>query len=462
MDTRADIKKPIKLLKTPKVNVVPDAQKTSSEKRSGAEVSGAGMDKQVKANVPYWKKWLPWGFAIAVVAALVWLLTFTDSRALNVNQARITIATVETGIFEDFIPLRGRVTPAKTVFLDAIEGGRVDAIFAEDGAVLTQGDLIVRLSNTSLQLDVTRNEALVAEQLNNMRSIELQLEQNRLQHKRNLLDINYQIKLLTRRLAHEQGLLASNAIAQNTVDDTRDTLDWYKGSLAVTLESQATDNRMQQQQLVFLSTTSQQLEQNLEISRQNLENMNVRAPVTGKLSGFDVEVGQSIGRGGRLGQIDTPNDYKVTAFVDEFYLTRVDLEQQAQFTLNGIEYPLSIKKIYPQVNNGQFEVDFHFEKDAHSEVQQPDNIRRGQTLQLKLTLGDASEARLLPNAAFYQNTGGNWIFVVNEDGTEAIRRDIKIGRRNNNVIEVLEGLAPGEQVIVSSYGEYEQVERLKL
>ncbi|TPH12274.1 efflux RND transporter periplasmic adaptor subunit [Litorilituus lipolyticus] len=411
------------------------------------------MDRKVQPKKLSKMKWL----VVAVALILLgWLaVQFTgklSGKSLAVNSNRIVVSSVTRGTFEDFIPVRGRISPAKTVYLDAIEGGRVERILVEDGVELKAGDLIVELSNASLQLNVLGNEARVAEQLNNMRSIELSLEQNRLRHKSNIIDIEYQIKLLTRQLQREQELVASGAVIQSKLDDTKDTLQWYKNRLAVTLESQASDTRMQQSQLVFLKETSERLESNLAISRQNLENMNVRAPVDGKLSGFNVEVGQSIGRGERLGQIDTPNDYKVTAFIDEFYLGRVDIGQRAMYQ----DYPLTISKIYPQVQNGQFEVDFTFVSE------QPSGIRRGQTIQTKLTLGDASKATLIPNGAFYQDTGGNWIFVVNDSGEEAVRRPVRLGRRNNQFIEVLDGLEAGERVVTSPYNSYQDMQRLKL
>ncbi len=418
-----------------------------------AAVSGAGMDRKVVRSNKKPAKWLIVAIVIIVAAILGYqYLSAPGGKALVVDNQRIVISEVVTGTFEDFIPVRGRVTPAKTVFLDAIEGGRVERILVEDGTELNAGDLIVELSNASLQLNVLGNEARVAEQLNNMRSIELSLEQNRLQHKSNIVDINYQIKMLTRQLAREQALVATGAINQSKYDDTQDTLNWYKSRLAITLESQASDTKMQEAQLAFLKTTAQRLESNLAISRQNLENMNVKAPVNGKLSGFNVEIGQSIGRGERLGQIDTPNDFKITAFIDEFYLGRVDIGQQAIFD----NYQLAIAKIYPQVQNGQFEVDFKFVGE------QPVDIRRGQTVQIKLTLGDATKATLIPNGAFYQDTGGNWIFVVAQDGSEALRRTIRLGRRNSRFIEVLDGLEPGEQVVTSPYTSYQEMQRLKL
>lgn len=422
-----------------------------------AAVSGAGMDRKVPTSRNPIKTWSIITIAASLMVFMIYgFLSQPSGKALKVDSERIVISPVTSGIFEDFIPVRGRVTPAKTVFLDAIEGGRVERILVEDGTQLKAGDLIVELSNASLQLNVLGNEARVAEQLNNMRSIELNLEQNRLQHKRNLVDINYQIKMLSRQLERERELVSKGAVVQSKYDDTSDTLEWYKSRLTLTLESQASDTKMQEEQLAFLKETGQRLESNLAISRQNLDNMNVRAPVNGKLSGFNVEIGQSIGRGERLGQIDTPNDYKITAFIDEFYLGRVDIGQQAHYQSANEKYQLTISKIYPQVQNGQFEVDFKFVN------QQPSGIRRGQTVQTKLTLGDATEAVLIPNGAFYQDTGGNWIFVVTNDGGEAVKRPIRLGRRNSRFIEVIEGLELGEQVVTSPYASYQDMERLKL
>lgn len=415
-------------------------------------VSGAGMDRKVDTRINPVKKWLTITLLVLVVAFAVYMiLGKTTGKVLSVDNTRIVMSTVTSGIFEDFIPIRGRVTPAKTVYLDAIEGGRVERILVEDGTSLTAGDLIVELSNASLQLSVLGNEARVAEQLNNMRSIELSLEQNRLQHKSNIVDISYQIKMLSRQLTREKSLIATGAIIKSKYDDTFDTLQWYENRLALTKESQQSDALMQGEQLTFLKETSTRLESNLAISRQNLENMNVKAPVAGKLSGFNVEVGQSIARGERLGQIDTPNDYKLTAFIDEFYLGRVDIGQQAKYE----DYTLVISKVYPQVQNGQFEVDFKFVSN------QPEGIRRGQTIQIKLTLGDASNAVLIPNGAFFQDTGGKWIFVVSQDGSQAIKRNVRLGRRNNHFIEVIEGLALGEQVVTSPYSSYQEMQRLK-
>ncbi|MDO6719901.1 efflux RND transporter periplasmic adaptor subunit [Psychrosphaera sp. 1_MG-2023] len=428
-------------------------QSAPSAQKASDKISGAGMDRKIVKPSTSLKK-VKWASIIVVFIALIayFQSTSNSGKAMKVDSQRIAISAVTSGIFEDFIPIRARVIPAKTVYLDAIEGGRVERILVEDGVTLNAGDLIVELSNASLQLSVLGNEARVAEQLNNMRSIELSLEQNRLQHKRNLVDINYQIKLLTRQVSREDELMKTGAVSKSTYADTADTLEWYKARLALTLESQASDKKLQESQLVFLKDTAMRLESNLAISRQNLANMNVRAPVNGKLSGFDFEVGQSIDKGERLGQIDTPDDFKLTALIDEFYLSRVDINQHATFE----NYQLTVSKIYPQVTNGQFEVDLQFVD------QQPDGIRRGQTVQTKLTLGDSSEALLIPNGAFYQDTGGNWIFVVTADSNEAVRRPVRLGRRNSRFIEVLDGLEVGERVVTSPYTSYQDMQRLKL
>jgi len=424
--------------------------------RSGISISGQGMDRVVAKKVSRRRLALYALGALIVLLFAWWLVgTLLGGRSLSVNAQRILVSPVTVGTFEDFIPLRGRLVPRSTVYLDAIEGGRVERLLVEDGTLVQAGDPIVLLSNTNLQLEVLGREAAVTEQLNNMRTIELQLEQNRLSHKRNLVEIDYQIIRLNRNIARQLELAAKNLISQSTVDELQDELDYYRNRREVTVESQASDARLQEQQLRQLREAGEQLQAGLGFARKNLEDLNVRAPVSGKLSGFNVEVGQSIVPGGRLGQIDDPDGYKLNVQIDEFYLGRVDLQQVALAEHGSDKYKLNVAKVYPQVNNGQFEVDMVFEDE-------PGGLRRGQTLQLKLTLGDNSKARLIPNGSFYQETGGNWLFVVSPDGTEAVRRSVRLGRRNTEFIEVLDGLEPGEMVITSPYTGYAGMDRLTL
>jgi len=423
---------------------------------SGISISGEAMDRVVAKRTPPGRIV---GYVLAGVAALIflwWLVgALLGGRSLSINAQRVTASTVTTGTFEDFIPLRGRLVPRSTVYLDAIEGGRVDAVLVEDGTMVTAGQSIAVLSNTGLQLEVLGREAAVTEQLNNMRTIELQLEQNRLSHKRNLVEIDYQVIRLNRSIARQQDLASRDLVAQSTVDELQDELTYYRNRLEVTLESQASDARLQEQQLKQLRDANDQLLTGLTFARKNLGDLNMRAPLDGKLSGFNIEIGQSIERGGRIGQIDDPDHYKLNVQIDEYYLGRIDLKQLGVASHNGRDFHVEIAKIYPQVTNGQFEVDMIF-------AEEPLGVRRGQTLQLKLTLGDNSDAILIPNGTFYQETGGNWIFVVSPDGSEAIRRTVRLGRRNVDFIEVLEGLDPGEQVITSAYSSYVGMDRLTL
>lgn len=419
-------------------------------------MSGQGMDRKVAKKTPIGRNVAYAAAGLLIMAFAWWLIDMLMSgRSLSINSQRITVSAVTVGTFEDFIPLRGRLVPRSTVYLDAIEGGRVDEILVEDGAVVEAGDLVAVLSNTNLQLEVLGREAAVTEQLNNMRTIELQLEQNRLSHKRNLVEIDYQITRLSRAIGRQTELVSKDLVSQSTLDELQDELSYFRNRREITLESQATDTRMQEQQLKQLREAGNQLQAGLGFARKNLEDLNVRAPLPGKLSGFNIEVGQSIVRGGRLGQIDDPDGYKLNVKIDEYYLGRVDLQQVAVAEHNDRDIDLRISKIYPQVNEGQFEVDMIL-------ADEPAGLRRGQTLQVRLTLGDNSDAILIPNGSFYQETGGNWIFVVSPDGREAVKRNVRLGRRNTEFIEVLDGLEPGEKVITSPYTSYTDMDRLTL
>ena len=419
-------------------------------------MSGQGMDRKVAKKTPIGRNVAYAAAGLLIMVFAWWLIDMLMSgRSLSINSQRITVSAVTVGTFEDFIPLRGRLVPRSTVYLDAIEGGRVDEIFVEDGVIVEAGDLIAVLSNTNLQLEVLGREAAVTEQLNNMRTIELQLEQNRLSHKRNLVEIDYQITRLSRAIGRQTELVSKDLVSQSTLDELQDELSYFRNRREITLESQATDARMQEQQLKQLREAGDQLQAGLGFARKNLEDLNVRAPLPGKLSGFNIEVGQSIVRGGRLGQIDDPDGYKLNVKIDEFYLGRVDLQQVAVAEHNGRDIDLRISKIYPQVNEGQFEVDMIL-------ADEPAGLRRGQTLQVRLTLGDNSDAILVPNGSFYQETGGNWIFVVSPDGREAVKRNVRLGRRNTDFIEVLDGLQRGEKVITSPYTSYTDMDRLTL
>lgn len=394
--------------------------------------------------------------AVSALTAL-WLWAAPKAgRALNVKGENLHIAKVTQGVFEDFTPLRGQVMPLRTLYLDSIEGGRIEKIHLEDGAQLSLGQAIVDISNTHLQLDSISQEAQVSEQINNMQTQELNLVRNELEHKRNLNELEYQIKTLQRKRQRIKPLSANGNIAISEVDAVQDELDYLHHKQMLIVEARAADKALQQAQMKQLADSVNILKSNLQFARENLEALKVKSPIAGRLTAFNVEVGQSLKPGERFGQIDDPLHFKLMSQVDEFYMSRVAIGQSAEMIFEEKTYLLEIKKIYPQVKDGQFRVDFVFRKD------QPEHLSRGQSMQMRLQLGEDIPARLIPNGSFYQETGGHWIFVLSADQQTAVRRSVRLGRRNNNFIEVLEGLDIGEQVVVSPYTSYLTMDRLNV
>jgi HlyD family secretion protein len=417
--------------------------------------SGQGMDRALPRR--RWPRRASLGAALVVAggaAALVALWPGSD-RTLAVEGDRVVIARVVRGRFDDFIQIRARATPARTIFLETPQGGQVEAIHVEDGAMVQAGQLLVELSNASLQLDVISREAQITEQLNNLRGLELAHEQNRLTHRRDVVEVGYHVARLTRQLARSERLASDGVVPAAEQEDMREELAYYRRRQKVQLESFETADRLQRAQLVQLRTSATQLEKNLQFARSNLDSLNVKAPAAGQLSAFLLEVGQSLKPGDRMAQIDDPVRYKLTAEIDEFYLNRVDLGQRADYEQNGRRHRLKVARIRPQVQNGRFEADLVFAGD-------PPDMRRGQTAQLRLQLGQPGEAVLVPNSAFYADTGGSWVFVVSSDRKHAVRRKTRLGRRNPQVIEVLDGLSPGEEIVTSSYTNYLETDRLEL
>jgi len=417
---------------------------------------GASMDRKIERKS---RKTLYVAGAVAAAAALALIVWQSrgSSSSYTLDGERVRTAVVETGVFEDYIPLRATVEPERSVFLDAIEGGRVERVLVDDGAFVTEGQPIIELSNTALQLDVIAREAEVSEQLNNLRNTQLAIEQNRLSLKSDLIEIDYQITRLGRLVERYQELEGNKFVSRNEYEDATDELEYWKNRRVVTRESQAQDERIRLAQIEQLEASVEQLEKNLSLARANLENLLVRAPRAGQLTSLNAEIGESKSRGERLGQIDDVDRFKATALVNEFYLNRVRVGQRASLDLEGEDFELEISKVYPNVQASQFEIDLRFLSAA------PTRIRRGQTLQMQLVLGDAvSDTVLLANGAFYNDTGGAWVFVLNADKTVAQRREVQLGRRNASSIEVISGLVDGDEVIVSSYGSFITVDQLRI
>lgn len=426
-----------------------------NQKREAAE-SGDGMDRVVASRGLSPRIKIAIGIALLIaLAAAAWFLA-PARNSQSVETGRLTISTVERGQFEDFLPLRGRVTPSLTVFLDAVEGGRVERILVEDGAVVQEGQPLAILSNSDLQLNVLARQTEVTQQLNSMRSQELALSQTRLANERALIEAELIADTSRRQYEVQRPLAERGFIAGRTIADSRDAHEAALRRAAILRRQRSSDERLQSQQLAQLRASTSGLNTSLELARASLDALNLRAPVSGQLTSFSIQVGQSLQRGERLGQIDSAGRNKLNAQVDEFYLGRVAEGQTAVADVGGRQYRMRVAKIYPQVQNGAFAIDLAFTE------AEPAELQRGQTVQLRLTLGDTSPALLLPSGAFYNETGGNWVFVVAPDGQTAVRRQVRLGRRNANFIEVLDGLDPGERVITSPYTGFAERDRLDL
>ncbi len=413
------------------------------------------MDKVISKK----RTFKAWWLAVPVIAIAYFLISNTANSSgsrYNLEMEKIKVSTVTGGEFTDMIPLRGNVTPSKSVYLDAIEGGRVEQRFVEEGAMVKKGDKILALSNTGLQLDVISREAQISEQLNNLHNTRLAIDQNRLNLKRNLLELDFEIKQSERKLAQHKKLVANSLVSQNELKAVIDRTQYLKARRTLVIEQQEQDELVRTAQIAQLEDSVAQLNKNLNFARKNLENLVIKAPIDGQLTAFNAELGESKSRGSRLGQVDIVDEYKVSALIDEFYLGRVFAGQTAKITHQGQDYTLTLAKVYAEVSNGRFEVDLTF-NDAL-----PERIRRGQTLQMELLLADAKPAKLIPNGGFFQDTAGKWVFVIEPGSDVAVRKQVRLGQRNNKFIEVLEGLNEGDRVITSSYSTFIDMQTLKL
>ncbi|WP_347303028.1 HlyD family efflux transporter periplasmic adaptor subunit [Croceibacterium sp. TMG7-5b_MA50] len=419
-------------------------------------VTGSAMDRVVARHQLSLPVKLALGIAaVAALGILFWLYA-PAGNSQTVARDRLTISEVTNGSFRDFIPLRARVTPLLTVYLDAIEGGRVEQVVAEDGAMLQKGQLIAVLSNAELQLSVLARQTEVEQQINNMRSQELALAQTRLANERAVMEAQLAVQKAQRQYEREAPLAERGFVAARQFADTEDQRRYEAQRLEVLRRSRATDERLQASQLAQQRASTQSLRSSLEVAHASLDGLNLRAPVTGQLSGFSIQPGQSLQPGERVGQIDSPGRNKLVAGVDEFYLGRVEVGQRAAIEWGGRTYPVRVTRISPQVQNGQFEIDLQF-VDA-----EPADIQRGQTLQARLTLADPTPARLIRNGAFYNETRGAFVFVLAPDGRTAVKRPVRLGRRNEEAIEVLDGLDAGERVITSPYTGFADKDRLEI
>jgi HlyD family secretion protein len=397
------------------------------------------------------KKWPPNKifavFGILVLMSLVvYLIFFRDNGSkIYVNKDRVTISTVKEELFQEFIPVDGIVFPKTTIYIDAIMGGNVQELYVEDGAILQKGDKILKLVNTSLELSYMEQETRIFEAINNLQNSKIALEQNKFVRQKEIVSLRQEIELSTANFNRMKQLYSDSLISTQEFEDNERAYRYSRKQLEISIELQRLDSISASRRYGQIDISMDRLFQNLNLLKESLGNLYVKAPADGKLSSFNIEVGQTANAGEHLGQIDIPDDFKLRANIDERYISRVSLGQEAEFDFEGKSYFLTVHKIYTDVNAGSFQVDLFF-TDGY-----PDHIKRGQTLQLKLKFSGITNAITVKRGGFFQHTGGNWIFVLDPTEAFATKRTIRINRQNTLSYEVVEGLETGEKVITSSY-----------
>ncbi|MCF8381440.1 MAG: HlyD family efflux transporter periplasmic adaptor subunit [Bacteroidales bacterium] len=415
------------------------------------------MDRPVEKKKGLKKKHIFMGVGIVAFFFLINQAFFTKNvSTLKVDAGKIRVETVASDTFHDYITVPGNVEPIATILLDAREGGRVEEKVVEEGAMVKKGDVILRMSNPDLSLSILNSESQLAEKTNFLRNTMVVMEQEKLQIKRELLNLEFDIKRKERTYKQNKSLYADELISQEQYLISEEDFQLAKRSFELYIERQKQDSIYRSIQVLQMEDNLRNMDLNLKLVRQRQDNLNVTAPVDGQLTTLDVELGQSVPNGGRIGQVNILTSYKVVAQIDEHYIDKVRIGLTAILDRQEQEFHLKIRKVLPEVREGRFSVEMIFMGVM------PDNMRTGQTYYTRLQLGDPKQAILIPRGSFYQQTGGQWIFVLNEDGSAAEKRSIKIGSQNPKYYEVLEGLEVGEQVIISGYDSFGDNERLNL
>ncbi|GHT41147.1 ABC transporter permease [Bacteroidia bacterium] len=401
------------------------------------------------------KKHLPYIIGGAVLGiALIWLIFGNHSSRFNVERDKVMMQDVTKGEFNDYIRVNGQVQPINTIQLSAIEGGMVAEKVVEEGSMVHKGEVIVRLTNPMLSLNILDSEAQLAEKQNFLRNTQVTMEQEKLNLRKERLQLDLDIERKKRKYEQYKNLYNEKLTSKEEYLQAKEDYEFAVKGLELVVERQKQDSIFRGIQVEQMEESLGNIRRNLVLVRQRVDNLDVKSPVDGQLGLLDVEIGQSVGSGTRIGQISVLSDYKIEALIDEHYIDRVKTGLAATFERQDKTYNLVVRKVYPEVRDKQFKTDFVFQGER------PDNIRAGQTYYINLQLGQPVEAILIPRGAFYQNTGGQWIFVVTPDEKKAIRRNIRIGRQNPLHYEVLSGLEPGEKVVTSSYDNYGNAEEL--
>ncbi|MDO1449101.1 HlyD family efflux transporter periplasmic adaptor subunit [Rhodocytophaga aerolata] len=408
------------------------------------------------------KKWPPKkimtyvGVALLVTLILASYFSTNGNSKLNVDEQKITISEIRKGSFQEFIPINGVVMPIKTIYLDAIEGGRVEDLFVEDGAMLEKDQPIMKLANTDLELDLANRETAVFDLITNMQRLRSEAEQNSIRQLNQLAEVDNALAEAERLYTMNKKLFDEKVIAEQEYKSSKNMYDFQVRRKKLTEQTLRNDSVSTKQRLRQMQESVDRTQVALNLMRKKADDLTVKAPVAGQLTSLNAEIGESKTRGQRLGQLDVLSGFKVRADIDEHYISRIFAGLKGMFTFAGKDYELSIKKIYTQVTDGRFQVDMEFTGEV------PNGIRRGQTLQIRLALSDQTQAVLLPRGGFYQQTGGNWIYKLNEAGESATKVDIRLGRQNPEYYEVMEGLQPGDKVVTSSYENYGDKDELRI
>lgn len=405
-----------------------------------------GMDKVIEKKKGLRPKHIIWAVGVLAFGFLMYKVFFTQTGStFRAEKDKLTISAVEDGQFNDYITVIGQVEPITTIYLDAIEGGQVEERFIEEGTMVKKGDVILRLENRQLYQTILNSEASLAEKENYLRNTRIGFETELIQSRKNILDNQYRLTRKQRTFEQYKALFNDELISKEDFLQSKEDFEYEKNMLEINKLKAKNDSLIRVTSMQTLETDMKKMRQMLVLVRERLDNLNVKAPVDGQLGMLDAEIGQRINEGQRIGQINVLDNFKIKALIDEHYIDRVKRELPATLDRNGTNFDLSVRKVYPEVRNGQFEIDMVFGETT------PDNIRTGQTYHIKLELGESGKAILLPRGGFFQSTGGQWVFVLNESGTEATKRNIRIGKQNPQYYEVLEGLNPGEKVITSGY-----------
>ena len=413
------------------------------------------MDKPIPKKKGLQKKHIGYIVFGIVILVLFYMAFFADrTSTYKVEKDKLIIESVIEDQFNDYITVPGTVEPISTIFLDAQEGGRVEEILIEEGSMVNKGDIILRLSNPDLYLNILDSEAQLAEKENFLRNTQVTMEQERISIKRELISLKYDIERKERIYRQNSVLIKDNLISQEEFIRSKEDLDVALSSRDLFLERERQDSIFRSVQVETLKANLENMLRNLALVRQRVENLNVKATVDGQLGLLVPEIGQSISRGANMGQINVLTSYKVTAQIDEHYIDRVRTQLTATLDRQGNEFNLVVRRVYPEVRNGTFEIDMIFRDSM------PDNIRTGQTYYTSLQLGQPKVSVLVPIGGFFQETGGQWIFVLDPSESFATKRTISIGRKNPKYYEVLEGLHPGEKVIISGYETFGKNEKL--